>query len=156
MTIISVRAPAGRIDPSQRTTLARSLTDAVLVPEVGHFAPAARAGFQVHFLELAAEAMAIGGVLVAESGADIITVDVAVLDGDWPKPVRREVIQGILAALADALGTVQPSPIWWVNFRIIEEGSWGSRGDVLSILDLLSTGVFTDAKVAAIRAAIDD
>jgi hypothetical protein len=52
-----------------------------------------------------------------------------------------------------ALGMPVPSPTWWVNFRVIEEGSWGSRGGVLSILDLLETGAFTAAKSAAIRTA---
>jgi hypothetical protein len=41
-----------------------------------------------------------------------------------------------------------------VTFRVIDEGSWGSRGGVLSILDLLSSGVFTPERTAAIRAAI--
>lgn len=154
MTIITVTAPDGRIGPAERATLAQTLTDAVLVPEVGQLAPAARVGFQVHFHSLPADGMAIGGVLVAETGADVITVDIAVMDGDWSAEVRAEVIRNILAALAEALGTATPSPTWWVNFRIIEEGSWGSRGGVLSILDLLASGVFTDEKIAAIRAHI--
>lgn len=46
-------APAakGRLDLEQRRRPAESLTVAVLVPEVGQFAPAARFGFQVHFVE---------------------------------------------------------------------------------------------------------
>jgi hypothetical protein len=34
-------------------------------------------------------------------------------------------------------------------------GSWGSRGSVLSILDLLSSGVFTPERVAEIRKALN-
>ena len=34
----------------------------------------------------------------------------------------------------------RPSPAWWINFRVIEEGSWGSRGGVLTFLDLLEHG----------------
>ncbi|WFU44837.1 hypothetical protein QA640_21695 [Bradyrhizobium sp. CB82] len=34
------------------------------------------------------------------------------------------------------------------------KGSWGSRGGVLSILDLLDSGVFTPARIKAIRDAI--
>lgn len=151
MTIITVRAPAGRIDTIQRATLAQSLTDAVLVPEIGQFAAVARIGFQVHFADLPADCMAIGGQLVADSGADILTVDVAVMEGDWPAAVRSKVIRNILAALAAALEMSSTPPGWWVTFRVIEEGSWGSRGDVLSILDLLATGVFTPEKAAAIR-----
>ncbi|MNW28996.1 hypothetical protein D3C74_58380 [compost metagenome] len=45
----------------------------------------------------------------------------------------------------------EPSPAWWVSFQVIDEGSWGSRGGVLSILDLLGSGVFTDEKAQAIR-----
>jgi hypothetical protein len=48
--------------------LAVALTDAVLVPEVGRFASAARIGFQVLFVEREPDMMAIGGRLLA--GAD--------------------------------------------------------------------------------------
>jgi hypothetical protein len=48
-----------------------------------------------------------------------------------------------------------PSPAWWINFRIIE-GSWGSRGGVLSFLDLLEHGAshFSPERTAAIRTAL--
>ena len=61
MTAITVRTPAERLSAEQRRTLARSLTDAVMVPEVGQLAPAARMGFQVHFVEFAPDKLAIGG-----------------------------------------------------------------------------------------------
>lgn len=154
MTTITVRAPDGRIDAGQRAVLAESLTDAVLVPEIGQFADAARIGFQVHFCDLPKDCMAIGGQLVSVTGADVITIDIAVMDGDWSAAVRGEVIRNALAALAAGLGAEAPAPSWWVTFRIIEEGSWGSRGGVLSILDLLVSGVFTPEKAAAIRAHI--
>ena len=60
----------------------------------------------------------------------------------------------IRAALAEACELPEPSPAWWVDFRVIEEGSWGSRGGALSILSLLDSGVFTEEKAEAIRAAI--
>jgi phenylpyruvate tautomerase PptA (4-oxalocrotonate tautomerase family) len=63
-----VNTPAGRLSQEQRRTLARPLTDAVLVPEVGQFAPPARAGFQVHFVERQPDMMAIGGRLLADIG----------------------------------------------------------------------------------------
>jgi hypothetical protein len=47
--------------------LAETLTDAVLVPEVGQHAPAARAGFQVHFVERERDMMDIGGRLLADT-----------------------------------------------------------------------------------------
>ncbi|MFJ8945094.1 tautomerase enzyme [Streptomyces sp. NPDC102395] len=132
------------------------MTDAALVPEVGRFAPPARAGFQVHFVERAADMMAIGGRLLADAGpnADVMVIDVAVMDGDWRQEVRAAVIERVLAATADACGLAEPPPGWWVKFRVIDEGSWGSRGGVLSVLTLLDTGVFTDEKAAAIRAAL--
>jgi hypothetical protein len=73
-------------------------------------------------------------------------IDVAVMDADWRQEVRPQVIERILAAMANACGLDKPSPAWWVNFRTIDEGSWGSSGGVLSILSLLDTGVFTDEK----------
>ncbi|MBR0705883.1 tautomerase enzyme [Bradyrhizobium liaoningense] len=156
MTIITVTAPAGRLGLPQRRLLAESLTDAVLVPEVGQPAPAARMGFQVHFHDLPADRMAIGGRLLADQDTprDIITVNIAVMSAAWPAEVRAEVIRNVLARLAEACGMPAPSPTWWVNFEIIDEGSWGSRGGVLSILQLLDSGVFTPARIAAIRAAI--
>ncbi|MGW1787252.1 tautomerase family protein [Streptomyces sp. NPDC002143] len=157
MTVITVNTPKGRLSLEERRTLAETLTDAVLVPEVGQFAPAARPGFQVHFVEREPDMMAIGGRLLTDSGAglDVMVIDVAVMDGDWRREVRTEVIERILAALAEACGLPEPSPAWWVNFRVIDEGSWGSSGGVLSILTLLASGVFTEAKIKAIRAAID-
>lgn len=56
--------------------------------------------------------------------------------------------------MADACGLAQPSSAWWVTFRVIDEGSWGSSGRVLSVLSLLDTGVFTEEKAQAIRAAL--
>ncbi|MGW7694439.1 hypothetical protein ACWGMA_37225 [Streptomyces asiaticus] len=51
-------------------------------------------------------------------------------------------------------GLPEPSPAWWVNFRVIDEGGWGSRGGVLSVLPLLDSGVFTEGKTKATRAAL--
>ncbi|UOB11061.1 tautomerase family protein [Streptomyces sp. HP-A2021] len=156
MTIITVSTPKGRLSQEQRRKLAETLTDAVLVPEVGQVAPAARAGFQVHFVERAADMMAIGGRLLADTGpdADVMVIDVTVMDGDWRQEVRAEVIERVLAAMTDACGLPEPSPAWWVTFRVIDEGSWGSRGGVLSVLSLLDTGVFTQEKAEAVRAAL--
>ncbi|CAM5522106.1 hypothetical protein STAFG_2831 [Streptomyces afghaniensis 772] len=156
MTIITVSTPKGRLSQEQRRKLAETLTDAVLVPEVGQVAPAARAGFQVHFVERAADMMAIGGRLLADTGpdADVMVIDVTVMDGDWRQEVRAEVIERVLAAMTDACGLPEPSPAWWVTFRVIDEGSWGSRGGVLSVLSLLDTGVFTQEKAESVRAAL--
>ena len=68
------------------------------------FAPPARVGFQVHFVEREPDMMAI---------------------------------ERLLSALAQACGLPEPSPTWWVNFRAIDEGSWGSGGGALSVLSLL-------------------
>ncbi|MEU3619961.1 tautomerase enzyme [Streptomyces sp. NPDC006872] len=157
MTVITVNTPKGRLGLEERRVLAETLTDAVLVPEVGQFAPAARVGFQVHFVEREPDMMAIGGRLLADSGPglDVMVIDVAVMDGDWRREVRAEVIERLLAALAEACGLPEPSPAWWVNFRAIDEGSWGSSGGVLSVLSLLDSGVFTEEKAKAIRAAIE-
>ncbi|HST84276.1 MAG TPA: hypothetical protein VLL08_21245 [Kineosporiaceae bacterium] len=156
MTVITVNSAAGRLSRGQRSSLAETLTDAVLVPEIGQFAAAARAGFQVHFVEREPDMMAIGGRLVAEAGAelDVMLIDVAVMAGDWSPEVRGEVIERILAAMAEACGLPEPPPAWWVNFRVIDEGSWGSRGGVLSIFSLLDSGVFTEQKAKAIHAAL--
>jgi phenylpyruvate tautomerase PptA (4-oxalocrotonate tautomerase family) len=154
VTVITVNTPAGRLTVEQRRMLARTLTDAVLVPEIGQFVEAARVGFQVHFVERAADMVAVAGVLAADSGQDVMHIDVAVMDADWNPNVRAEVIERILAAVAEACGVDVPAPTWWVNFRTIDEGSWGSGGRVTSILDLLDTGVFTSERAAAIRAAL--
>ena len=156
MTIITVTYPDGRLDDGQRALLAETLTDAVLVPEIGQHLPAARIGFQVHFRELQPDRMAIAGRLIAqqEPAPDVMTIDVLVMDGHWPADVRADVIKRILGAMAEACGMAAPSPTWWVAFRVVKEGSWGSRGGVLSILDLLETGAFTAEKAHAIRAHI--
>ncbi|MFF7594817.1 tautomerase family protein [Streptomyces mirabilis] len=157
MTVITVNTPKGRLSVEERRALAETLTDAALVPEVGQFAPAARVGFQVHFVEREPDMMAIGGRLLVDTGQglDVMVIDVAVMDGDWRREVRAEAIERILAAMAEACGLPEPSPAWWVNFRVIDEGSWGSSGGVLSVLPLLDSGVFTEEKIKAIRTAID-
>jgi hypothetical protein len=94
MTFIHVMTPQGRLTADQRRVLAKTLTDAVLVPEVGKLTPEARRGYQVHFAE---------------------------------RPLD-----------------------------MVEEGSWGSRGGVLSFLDLLDHGAshFSPERTAAIRTAL--
>ncbi|MFF3849769.1 4-oxalocrotonate tautomerase family protein [Streptomyces sp. NPDC002328] len=156
MTIITVNAPKGRLSLEQRRQLAETLTDAVLVPEVGQPAPAARVGFQVHFVERERDIMAIGGRLLADAGPglDVMVIDVAVMDAAWQPEVRAEVIERVLAALAAACGLAEPAPAWWVNFRVIDEGSWGASGGVLSVLPLLESGVFTEERGKAVRAAL--
>jgi phenylpyruvate tautomerase PptA (4-oxalocrotonate tautomerase family) len=156
MTIITVTSPKGRLSHEQRRQLAETLTDAVLVPEVGQPAPPARVGFQVHFVEQSLDTMAIGGKLLVDydRAPDVMTVDIAVMDAAWPNSVRAEVIKRALAQMAAACSSPDPSPFWWVTFRVIAEGSWGSRGGVLSIHDLLPSGVFTAERIDAIRAAI--
>lgn len=151
MTVITLTSPVGRLSADQMRELSVSLTDAVLVPEIGQAVPAARAGFQVHFVELPSTHMAIGGQLISESGADTLVIDIAVMDGDWRGEVRKQVVDNVFAALTKALGAAQAAPGWWVNFRVIDEGSWGSRGGVLSILSLLESGVFSEDKVRRIR-----
>ena len=156
MTVITVNAPDGRLSVEQRRTLARTLTDAVLVPEVGQDEPAARIGFQVHFVERDLDQVAIGGILLADlpEPPDLMMIDVAVMDAAWDRATRADVIQRLLAALTEACGTDQPSPAWWVNFRVIDDGNWASSGTVLSILDLLETGVFTAERAAEVRKAL--
>lgn len=156
MTILTVTTPAGRLSPEQRRELAESLTDAVLVPEVGQFAPPARVGFQVHFAERSPDHIAIGGRLLSDmaQAPDVATIDICVMDAAWPKEVRRQVTENVLAAMAKACGLDVPSPTWWTTFRTIDEGSWGSRGTVLLILDLLSSGVFSAERVAEISKAL--
>jgi phenylpyruvate tautomerase PptA (4-oxalocrotonate tautomerase family) len=156
MTVITVNTPTARLTTDQRRTLARSLTDAVLVPEVGQDEPAARVGFQVHFVERDLEHVAIGGILLADmpESADVMLIDVAVMDAAWDRQTRGDVIGRILAALADATGLDAPPPGWWVNFRVIDDGSWASSGRVMSILDLLDTGVFTAERAQVVRDAL--
>ena len=156
MTIVTVTTPEGRLSLEQRRELAQSLTDAVLVPEVGQFAPPARVGFQVQFAERTPGHMAIGGALLSDmpQPPDVATIDICVMDAAWPPAVRKQVTENVLAAMAKACGLPQPSPAWWTTFRTIDEGSWGSRGTVLSILDLLASGVFTPERVAEIRKAL--
>lgn len=156
MTFIHVMSPQGRIGAGQRRVLANTLTDAVLVPEVGRLVPEARRGYQVHFLERPLDMIAHGGELLSDRPSDVIVLDVVVMDCCWTREDREAVIRNIFAALTDALGMDAPSPAWWINFRIIDEGNWGSRGGVLSFGDLLdqSGAAFPPERAAAIRTAL--
>lgn len=156
MTFIHVMTPQGRLNADQRRVLAKTLTDAVLVPEVGKLSPEARRGYQVHFVERPLDMIAHGGELLSDKPSDVMVLDVVAMDCCWTREDRARVIGNIHAALADACGLDKPSPAWWINFRIIEEGSWGSRGGVLSFLDLLEHGAshFSAERTAAIRTAL--
>ena len=156
MTIITVNTPRGRLGGDARRVLATTLTDAVLIPEVGQEFEPARVGFQVWFREFDLDAVAIGGHLLSDrtEWLDVTTVDIAVMDGAWPVTLRGEVITRVLRALADAVGVESPSAAWWVTFRTIDEGSWGSRGGPLSILSLLDSGAFSVERASAIRRAV--
>jgi phenylpyruvate tautomerase PptA (4-oxalocrotonate tautomerase family) len=156
VTFIHVMTPQGRINAEQRRVLAKTLTDAVLVPEVGRVVPEARRGYQVHFLERPLDMIAHGGELLSDKPSDVMVLDVVVMDCCWTRDDRKAVIRNVFAALTEALGMKTPSPGWWINFRIIEEGSWGSRGGVLSFHDLLDQGgaAFLPARAAAIRTAL--
>ncbi|MGW0418906.1 hypothetical protein [Streptomyces sp. NPDC003015] len=72
----------------------------------------------------------------------------------WRSCISDQVIERVLAALAQSCGLEKPSPAWWVNFRVIDEGSWGSSGGALSVLPLLESGVFTEERAEAVRAAL--
>lgn len=156
MTIMTVTTPQGRLDVAQRRALAKTLTDAVLIPEVGRAAPEARRGYQVHFVERPLDTIAHGGELLADRASDVMVIDIAAMDCCWTREDRATVIRNIFAALTEACGMPAPSPSWWINFRVIDEGSWGSRGGVLSFLDLLDqgAGVFPPERAAAIRTAL--
>ncbi|MBB4423364.1 phenylpyruvate tautomerase PptA (4-oxalocrotonate tautomerase family) [Bradyrhizobium sp. CIR48] len=156
MTFIHVMTPQGRLTGQQRRVLAKTLTDAVLVPEVGRLVTQARRGYQVHFLERPLDMIAHGGELLSDQPSDVMVVDVVVMDCCWTREDRAAVIRNVLRALADACEMKEPAPSWWVNFRIIEEGNWGSRGGVLSFLDILQEGAatFPPERAAAIRTAL--
>src|SRR5689334_17696254 len=112
MTVITVNTKKDRRSRELRRTLAESLTDVELVPDIRLFAPAARHGFHVHFVEREQDMMAIGGRLLADAGPepDVMVIDVAVMDADWRQEVRTQVIERVLAAMADACGLTEPSP----------------------------------------------
>jgi hypothetical protein len=151
MTSIILHHPEGRVDLQQRRVLAQTLTDAVLTIECGQMLEAARIGFQVHFRPLPKDCMAIGGRLLIDAPADILLLDVAVMDAAWTLHDRKRVIDALFAALSRGLGVEKPSPTWWIQFRVIKEGSWGSRGGALSILDLLETGAFSLERAEVVR-----
>ena len=104
MTFIHVMTPQGRINAAQRRVLAKTLTDAVLVPEVGRLAPEARRGYQVHFLERPLDMIAHGGELLSDNPSDVMVLDVVVMDCCWTRRDREAAIRNIFAALAGALG----------------------------------------------------
>jgi hypothetical protein len=125
MTFIHVMTPQGRINAEQRRMLAKTLTDAVLVPEVGRLVPEARRGYQVHFLERPLDMIAHSGELLSDKPSDVMVLDVVVMDCCWTRGDREAAIRNIFAGLTEALGMKAPSPNWWINFRVIEEGKLG-------------------------------
>lgn len=156
MTIITVRSTRGSITREQRSELAWTLTDAVALVECGQITDAARWGFQIHFTELDPDQIAIGGALAADHDSIApLTIDIAVMDGHWPPAERAIIIERTFASLGDALGVQAIPPTWWVTFRTIDEGSWGSSGGPLSMATLLDLGVFAPERAKQIRSALE-
>ena len=155
MTMIYVNTEKNKFSLEQRRELALTLTDAVLIPEMGQAAPKSRKGFQVHFIERDESMMAISGKLLCDypenEHPDIITVNIRVMNAPWSSETRRQVLLNVLNALAKACHQDIPSPAWWVTFEITDEGSWGSRGKQLSIMDLLGVGAFSKEREDEIR-----
>jgi hypothetical protein len=150
MTFIHVMTPQGRFNAGERRILAKSLTDAVLMPEVGRPVPEVPGPFP----RTAARhdrAWRRTAQRQAERRHGVVVMDCC-----WTREDREAVIRNVFAALTEALGMKAPSPGWWINFRIIEEGCWGSRGGVLSFHDLLDQGgaAFPPERAAAIRTAL--
>ena len=83
MTVIHVMTPRRRLNADQRRVLAKTLTDAVLVPEVGKLAPEARRGYQVHFTERPLDMIAHGGELLSDKPSDVMVIDVVAMDCCW-------------------------------------------------------------------------
>lgn len=153
MTMINVNTLKGRFKLEERQLLAQKLTDAVLVPEIGHFVEGARIGFQVIFTEHDPDYMAVSGKLLSDLSPipDNINVNILVMDGAWTKDVRSKVLSNIANALATVSGIPEPLNSWKVTLQVIDEGSWGTGKGVLSIFDLFASGVFTQEKMDAIR-----
>lgn len=97
MTFIHVMTPQGRLNADQRRVLAKTLTDAVLVPEVGHLSPEARRGYQVQFVERPLDMIAHGGELLSDRPSDVMVLDVVVMDCCWTREDRATVIRTALA-----------------------------------------------------------
>lgn len=152
MTIINVNTLEGRFTIDEKRMLAEKLTDAVMIPEIGQFVAAARVGFQVTFTEFKSENMVVSGKLLSDLDPmpDNINVHVLVMDGDWTVPVRQAVIENIAKALAEVSGLPEPLNSWKSTFQVIDEGSFGTGAGVLSILDLLNSGVFSEEKRQAV------
>jgi phenylpyruvate tautomerase PptA (4-oxalocrotonate tautomerase family) len=88
MTFIHVMTPQGRLTSDQRRVLAKTLTDAVLVPEVGKLTPEARRGYQVHFAERPLDMIAHGGELLSDKPSDVMVIDVVAMDCCWTREDR--------------------------------------------------------------------
>jgi len=82
-----------------------------------------------------------------------MTINIRVMNSVWTKEIRKQVIENVLNKIAEACNMPAPAPTWWVSLEIIDEGSWGSSGTTLSILDLLNSGVFTLEREEAILKA---
>src|SRR4029450_4317029 len=98
MTFIHMMTPQGRLNSDQRRVLAKTLTDAVLVPEVGKLTPEARRGYQVHFAERPLDMIAHGGELLSDRPSDVMLIDVVVMDWCWTREVRATVTRALHVA----------------------------------------------------------
>jgi len=74
----------------------------------------------MHFMEREPDMMALGGRLLADidQGPDVLMIDAAVMDGDWPREVRAEGgwgsgggVTSILTLLADGVFTEEKAKV---------------------------------------------
>jgi len=137
MTVINLAVAGTPLTSDNKRAMADQMTEAFAAVEVGNDNPMIRAGFMVHFEQLAADDLWLGAqqaCQLSDSGrAAVITI--RVMAGPWTDDMKAELFKRIESIVRDVADTPKQGngADIWMTFLEVPEGSWGLGGRTVSI-----------------------
>ncbi len=157
MTIMRVSLVGASLTSEKKQHLAGRLISAFSLVEVGQDAPAAHAGFLVHFEDVAPDDLYMGGQPMADAGdsgrAAVVTAQV--MAGPWTDEMKAQLFRDIEGVIREEIDMPrnEPGADFWMTITEVPEGAWGYGGKPVSIASLAP--VFTEDRQERIRGYLD-
>ncbi len=157
MTIMRVSLVGTELSDADKQALAQRMIGAFAEVEVGHDAPAVRAGFLVHFENVAPGDLIMGDRPMVEGGTSgkAALVTTQVMAGPWTPGMKAEIFRRIEAIVREAAGIPRSGAgaDFWMTIVEVPEGGWGFGGEPVSIGKLAP--VFAEDRQKRIQRYLD-
>ncbi len=157
MTIMRVSLVGTELSDADKQALAQRMIGAFAEVEVGHDAPAVRAGFLVHFENVAPGDLIMGDRPMVEGGTSgkAALVTTQVMAGPWTLGMKAEIFRRIEAIVREAAGIPRSGAgaDFWMTIVEVPEGGWGFGGEPVSIGKLAP--VFAEDRQQRIQRYLD-